>query len=200
MKALAVRVLIEAWGSMLIARWNFLFGQNGNGQPDYQIAKSFSFFEEPSAFGKKGINDQFSVLCVTVLEFKIDWKSIGCDRIAKIADRVWRDGGDGNLDTIRKRKRIRITDFNARRFGIHLRAGMGAYQPNGDRRDVHATPRLFLDGNLGALLFGADFFGANFFRADFFGLGLDDSYFFLGHERSSVCFPMGGFRPVVFKL
>ena len=190
---------------MLIARWNFLFGQNGNGQPDNQIAKSGSFFKEAGAFGGNGIDYQFSVLCVTVLEFKIDWKSIGCDRIAKIADRVWRDGGDGNLDTIRKRKRIRITDFNARRFGFHLRAGLGAYQPNGDRRDVHATPRLFLDGNLGALLFGADFFGANFFganffRADFFGLGLDDRYFFLGHERSSVCFPMGGFRPVVFKL
>lgn len=185
MKALAVRVLIEARGFMLIARWNFLFRQNGNGQPDNQIAKSFSFFEEPSAFGKKGINDQFSVLCVTVLEFKIDWKSIGCDRIAKIADRVWRDGGDGNLDTIRKR--IRITDFNARRFGIHLRAGLGAYQPNGDRRDVHATPRLFLDGTLGALLFGA-----NFFRADIFGLGLDDRYFFLGHELSSMYFLIGG--------
>lgn len=177
---------------MLIARWNFLFRQNGNGQPDNQIVKSFSFFEEPSAFGKKGINDQFSVLCVTVLEYKIDWKSIGYDRIAKIADRVWRDGGDGNLDTISKR--IRITDFNARRFGIHLRAGLGAIQPNVDRRVVHATPRLFLDGTLGALLFGADFF-----RADFFGLGLDDRYFFLGHERSSVCFRMGAFARV-FKL
>lgn len=66
--------------------------------------------------------------------------------------------------------------------------------------DVHVIPRPFLDGTLGALLFGANFFGANFFRADFFGLGLDDRYFFLGHERSSVCFPMGGFRPVVFKL
>ena len=186
MKALAVRVLIEAWGSMLIARWNFLFGQNGNGQPDNQIAKSGSFFEEPSAFCKKVMNDQFPNLFVTVVEFKIELRSIGCDRIAKIADHSWRDGCDGNLDTIRKR--IRITDFNARRFGIHLRAGLGAYQPNGDRRDVHANPRLFLDWTLGALLFGADFF-----RADFLGLGLDDRYFFLGHERSSVCFPMGAF-------
>ncbi|MFZ4471005.1 MAG: hypothetical protein ACOYOZ_17205 [Pirellula sp.] len=186
MKALAVRVLIEAWGSMLIARWNFLFRQNGNGQPDNQIDKSFSFFEEPSAFGKRGIDDQFPVLCITVLEFKIDWKSIGRDRIAKITDHSWRDGCDGDLETIRKHNSI--IDFNARRFGIHLRSGLGAYQPNGDRRDVHANSRLFLDGTLGALLFGADFF-----RADFLGLGLDDRYFFLGHERSSVCFPMGAF-------
>ena len=173
---------------MLIARWNSLFGQNGNGQPDNQIAKSGSFFEEPSAFCKKGINDQFPVLCVTVLEFKIGLNSIGCDRIAKITDHSWRDGGDGNLDTIRIRKRIRITDFNARRFGIHIRAGLGAGQSKHGRRGVHATSRLFLDGTLGALLFGANFFGA-----DFFGLGLDDRYFFLSHERSSVCFPMGAF-------
>lgn len=186
MKALAVRVLIEAWGSMLIARWNSLFGQNGNGQPDNQIAKSGSFFEEPSAFCKKGINDQFPNLFVTVVEFKMDLKSIGCDRIAKITDHSWRDGGDEDLDTIRKR--IRITDFNARSLRIHLRSGLGAVQSNHGRRGVHATSRLFLDGTLGALLFGADFF-----RADFFGLGLDDRYFFLGHERSSVCFPMGAF-------
>lgn len=56
MNALAVRVLIEAWGSSLIARWNFLFRQNGNGQPDDQIAKSGSFFKEASAFGETGID------------------------------------------------------------------------------------------------------------------------------------------------
>ena len=181
MKALAVRVLIEAWGSMLIARWSFLFGQNRNGQPDNQIAKSGSFFKEASAFGENGIDYQYAVLCATVLEYKSNWRIIVRDRIAKITDHSWSDGCDGDLGTIRKY--ISISDFNARRFGIHLRAGLGAYQPNGDRRDVHATPRLFLDGTLGALLFGTDFFG----------LGLDDRYFFLGHERSSVCFPMGAF-------
>lgn len=121
---MAVRVLIETWGSMLIARWNFLFGQNGNGQPDDQIDKCFSFFKEASAFGGKGIDYQYAVLCVTFLEVKTNLNTIVRDRIAKITDHSWSDGGDGNLDTIRKR--IRITDFNARRFGIHLRCGLGA--------------------------------------------------------------------------